>query len=143
MGMAYLLGSKCRFTAAMLNGLQCFLFFFVVDFSLSLYHRKCKTENLDNQTLTLCARTCPRIMATSQSEQQLMQSDSKFRNYASLMDKALRSFEYTNEWADLISALAKINKVKIRLWSSNRLRYMLFLISKLYLLNILLYIIVI
>ena len=28
------------------------------------------------------------------------------------MDKALRSFEYTNEWADLISALAKINKVK-------------------------------
>lgn len=72
-----------------------------------------------------------------------MQADSKFRNYASLMDKALRSFEYTNEWADLISALAKINKVKIRLWSSNRLRYMLFLISKLYLLNILLYIIVI
>ena len=72
-----------------------------------------------------------------------MQADSKFRNYASLMDKALRSFEYTNEWADLISALAKINKVKIRLWSSNRLRYMLFLISELYLLYILLYVIVI
>ena len=53
MGMAYLLGSKCRFTAAILNGLLCFLFFFVVDFSLSLYHRKCKTENLDNQTLSL------------------------------------------------------------------------------------------
>ena len=71
-------------------------------------------------------------MATSQSEQQLMQADSKFRNYASLMDKALRSFEYTNEWADLISALAKINKVKIRLGSSNRLHYMLFRISTLY-----------
>lgn len=50
-------------------------------------------------------------MAAPQTEQQLMQADSKFRYYASLMDKALKSFEYTHEWADLISALAKINKV--------------------------------
>lgn len=27
------------------------------------------------------------------------------------MDKALKSFEYTSEWADLISALGKLNKV--------------------------------
>ena len=27
------------------------------------------------------------------------------------MEKALRAFEYTNEWADLISALSKLTKV--------------------------------
>lgn len=44
-------------------------------------------------------------------EQQLVLSDSKFRSYSNLMEKALRSFENTREWADLISALTKINKV--------------------------------
>lgn len=29
----------------------------------------------------------------------------------SAVDKALKSFEYTSEWADLISALGKLNKV--------------------------------
>ena len=29
----------------------------------------------------------------------------------SLVDKALKSFEYTTEWADLIAALGKLNKV--------------------------------
>ncbi|XP_067674328.1 protein dopey-1-like isoform X1 [Haliotis asinina] len=38
-------------------------------------------------------------------------SDSKYRNYISQVEKALRSFENTSEWADLISALAKLNKV--------------------------------
>lgn len=31
--------------------------------------------------------------------------------YVSAVDKALKSFEYTSEWADLISALGKLNKV--------------------------------
>ena len=35
----------------------------------------------------------------------------KYRNYISCVDKALKSFEYTSEWADLISALGKLNKV--------------------------------
>ncbi|XP_050391433.1 protein dopey-1 isoform X1 [Patella vulgata] len=38
-------------------------------------------------------------------------SDSKYRSYISQVDKALKSFEYTSEWADLISALGKLNKV--------------------------------
>lgn len=32
--------------------------------------------------------------------------------YVNAVDKALKSFEYTSEWADLISALGKLNKVK-------------------------------
>ncbi|XP_043929288.1 protein dopey-1 [Protopterus annectens] len=38
-------------------------------------------------------------------------NDSKYRNYVAAVDKALKSFEYSSEWADLISALGKLNKV--------------------------------
>ncbi|XP_057594806.1 protein dopey-1 isoform X5 [Hippopotamus amphibius kiboko] len=38
-------------------------------------------------------------------------SDSKYRNYVAAIDKALKNFEYSSEWADLISALGKLNKV--------------------------------
>ncbi|NWQ92637.1 DOP1 protein, partial [Burhinus bistriatus] len=38
-------------------------------------------------------------------------TDSKYRNYVAAVDKALKSFEYSSEWADLISALGKLNKV--------------------------------
>uniref|UniRef100_A0A667FZ21 DOP1 leucine zipper like protein A n=1 Tax=Lynx canadensis TaxID=61383 RepID=A0A667FZ21_LYNCA len=37
-------------------------------------------------------------------------SDSKYRNYVAAIDKALKNFEYSSEWADLISALGKLNK---------------------------------
>ena len=40
-----------------------------------------------------------------------LMNDSKYRAYISQVEKALRSFEYTSEWADLISALGKLNKV--------------------------------
>nr|ACQ58832.1 dopey-1 [Anoplopoma fimbria] len=36
-------------------------------------------------------------------------SDSKYRNYVAAVDKALKNFEYSSEWADLISALGKLN----------------------------------
>ncbi|KAJ8869978.1 hypothetical protein PR048_028989 [Dryococelus australis] len=36
--------------------------------------------------------------------------------YVSAVDKALKSFEYTSEWADLISALGKLNKVSSIVW---------------------------
>ncbi|XP_065156421.1 protein dopey-1 homolog isoform X2 [Atheta coriaria] len=38
-------------------------------------------------------------------------TDSKYRIYATAVEKALKNFEYTAEWADLISALGKLNKV--------------------------------
>ena len=40
-------------------------------------------------------------------------SDSKYRNYVAAVDKALKNFEYSSEWADLISALGKLNKVTV------------------------------
>lgn len=41
-------------------------------------------------------------------------SDSKYRNYVAAVDKALKNFEYSSEWADLISALGKLNKVSMK-----------------------------
>ena len=38
-------------------------------------------------------------------------SDSKYRQFVTAVEKALKSFEYSSEWADLISALGKLNKV--------------------------------
>lgn len=53
--------------------------------------------------------TAPVNMDTG--EQQLVLTDSKYRYYSTCMERALRGFENTHEWADLISALTKINKV--------------------------------
>lgn len=38
----------------------------------------------------------------------------KYRVYMQNIDKALKNFEYSSEWADLISALGKLNKVKLK-----------------------------
>lgn len=38
--------------------------------------------------------------------------DSKYRMYVAAVDKALKNFEYTSEWADLIAALGKLNKAR-------------------------------
>ncbi|MCP9264273.1 Protein pad-1 [Dirofilaria immitis] len=38
-------------------------------------------------------------------------NNSKYRAYVAAVDKALKAFETTNEWADLISALAKLSRV--------------------------------
>lgn len=38
-------------------------------------------------------------------------SDSKYRQFINAIEKALKNFEYSSEWADLISALGKLNKV--------------------------------
>lgn len=43
----------------------------------------------------------------------------KYRVYMSNIDKALKNFEYSSEWADLISALGKLNKVS---WSVNSVK---------------------
>lgn len=48
---------------------------------------------------------------TESGEHAFYQNDPKYRQYAAAVEKALKSFEYTSEWADLISALGKLNKV--------------------------------
>uniref|UniRef100_A0A4W3JKB1 DOP1 leucine zipper like protein B n=1 Tax=Callorhinchus milii TaxID=7868 RepID=A0A4W3JKB1_CALMI len=37
-------------------------------------------------------------------------NDYRYRNYAATIDKALKNFESSSEWADLISSLGKLNK---------------------------------
>ncbi|XP_043927484.1 protein dopey-2 [Protopterus annectens] len=43
-------------------------------------------------------------------EEQGLLNDYRYRNYASVIEKALRNFESSSEWADLISSLGKLNR---------------------------------
>lgn len=43
-----------------------------------------------------------------------LHNDYRYRNYAAVIEKALRNFESSSEWADLISSLGKLNKVRGR-----------------------------
>lgn len=45
-------------------------------------------------------------------DKQLLTSDPKYRRYASLVDKTLASFEGIQEWADFITFVAKLLKVR-------------------------------
>lgn len=52
-------------------------------------------------------------MARSISSEEVdLMADPKYRNFMSQMDKALKGFESTSEWADLVNALGKLNKVR-------------------------------
>lgn len=50
-------------------------------------------------------------MGTIAKEEEELMKDSKYRMYVSHIDKSLKNFEYSSEWADLIAALGKLNKV--------------------------------
>ncbi|XP_065293600.1 protein DOP1A isoform X1 [Dermacentor albipictus] len=50
-------------------------------------------------------------MGTVALEEYELLGDAKYRSYVTAIDKALKSFDNTSEWADLISALGKLNKV--------------------------------
>ncbi|XP_035378759.1 protein dopey-2 isoform X2 [Electrophorus electricus] len=43
-------------------------------------------------------------------EQAELQNDYRYRSYTAVIEKALRNFESSSEWADLISSLGKLNK---------------------------------
>ncbi|XP_052898848.1 protein dopey-1 homolog isoform X2 [Anopheles moucheti] len=65
------------------------------------------TTNGNSKTrLTMDSATGSGLM----EEYDLMKQQ-KYRVYISNIDKALKNFEYSSEWADLISALGKLNKV--------------------------------
>lgn len=49
-----------------------------------------------------------------------LMKDQKYRVYMANVDKALKNFEYSSEWADLISALGKLNKVSVVLSSPQK-----------------------
>ena len=46
----------------------------------------------------------------SQDEINLL-SDSRYKNYVTAIEKCLKNFESSTEWADLISSLGKLKKV--------------------------------
>uniref|UniRef100_A0ABM0M468 Protein dopey-1-like n=1 Tax=Saccoglossus kowalevskii TaxID=10224 RepID=A0ABM0M468_SACKO len=50
-------------------------------------------------------------MASLHQEESEWVGDAKYRAYVAAVEKALRNFEYSSEWADLIAALGKLNKV--------------------------------
>ncbi|XP_018014100.1 protein dopey-1 isoform X2 [Hyalella azteca] len=52
-------------------------------------------------------------MASLCEEEARLLNDSKYRSYVAVTDKVLKAFENTSEWADLISTLAKLNKVLV------------------------------
>lgn len=52
----------------------------------------------------------PKMNVLNLEECELL-TDSKYRAYVSQVERALKAFEYTSEWADLISSLGKLNKV--------------------------------
>ena len=50
-------------------------------------------------------------MSAIAAEESELLEDPKYRTYVAAVEKALRNFENTTEWADLISTLSKLNKV--------------------------------
>ncbi|XP_071478733.1 protein DOP1A-like [Diadema antillarum] len=53
----------------------------------------------------------PLLPASMTMDESELLGDTKYRNYVTAVERALRAFEYSSEWADLISALGKLNKV--------------------------------
>lgn len=60
-------------------------------------------------------------------EEEAYAPDSKFKQFTTAVDKALKSFEYSTEWADLISCLGKLNKVSK--WHNFILLLVIYLLS--------------
>ena len=62
----------------------------------------------------------------SNSDDQKLATDPKYKQFIQSVDKALKIFESSSEWADLISCLGKLNKVCISN-NQNFFKYIMFL----------------
>lgn len=51
------------------------------------------------------------VLKMNNGEEYELLDDPKYRSYISQVEKCLKNFENTAEWADLISTLGKLNKV--------------------------------
>ena len=95
------------------------------NFLLTTKATECNHNNnvANKSTLALGSCTASLILSFYDShldrclDQAIMSSnnDSKFKSYVQAVDRALKSFEYTSEWADLVNALNKFNRVIILL----------------------------
>ncbi|UYV67369.1 DOPEY1 [Cordylochernes scorpioides] len=68
-------------------------------------------ESNSKQLVLEGLRYCLKDMTTM--EEYKLVGEARYRNYIQAVEKALKGFEYTSEWADLISALGKLNKVLV------------------------------
>jgi hypothetical protein len=41
-------------------------------------------------------------------------NDGRYKNFIATLEKVLKQFEYSSEWADLITNLVKVKKVSFR-----------------------------
>ncbi|XP_022650868.1 protein dopey-1-like isoform X3 [Varroa jacobsoni] len=55
--------------------------------------------------------TGPSSLSAMQAEEAELLQDTKYKSYIGQVDKALKCFETTSEWQDLISSLSKLNKL--------------------------------
>lgn len=56
-------------------------------------------------------------MSNSQAKgEKSFKGEAKFKQFTAAVEKALKNFEGLTEWHDLISALARINKVSFQLF---------------------------
>lgn len=59
----------------------------------------------------------PSSLSAMQAEEAELLQDTKYKSYISQVDKALKCFDTTSEWQDLISSLSKLNRVS---WTSDQ-----------------------
>ena len=69
------------------------------------------------------------IMGSIAMEEYDLLGDSKYRSYMTKVDHALKGFESTAEWADLIAALTKLNRVCIAIYGRYSMSYYKYLIG--------------
>ena len=81
---------------------SCSYFFFFRNLFQFIYGSFKQKENLAGD-----------IMGSIAMEEYDLLGDSKYRSYMTQVDRALKGFESTAEWADLIAALTKLNRVCI------------------------------
>lgn len=82
-------------------------------FSFILLKIQQKTTSLTASKTSVTANMDTAATGSGLMEEYELMKQAKYRLYMTNIDKALKNFEYSSEWADLISALGKLNKVKL------------------------------
>jgi hypothetical protein len=51
-------------------------------------------------------------MSLMPSDEVSLLNDGRYKNFIATLEKVLKQFEYSSEWADLITNLVKVKKVR-------------------------------
>jgi len=60
-------------------------------------------------------------MSLIPSDEVSLLNDGRYKNFIATLEKVLKQFEYSSEWADLITNLVKVKKVRKKLKIIKRL----------------------